>query len=82
MKVGERIVTMARAFNIREGFTKDDDWLPERFFEPHTSGALAETYIKPDELKNAISIYYKMMGWDKEGKPTKAKLAELQAEFQ
>jgi aldehyde:ferredoxin oxidoreductase len=77
MKVGERIITMARVFNIREGFTKEDDWLPERFFKPHTSGALAETFIKPDELKNGIATYYKMMGWDENGKPTKSKLAEL-----
>ncbi|MFX0007996.1 MAG: aldehyde ferredoxin oxidoreductase family protein [Promethearchaeota archaeon] len=77
MKVGERIITMARAFNIREGLTKEDDWLPERFFEPHTSGALAETFIKPDELKNGIVTYYKMMGWNEAGKPTKSKLAEL-----
>ncbi len=77
MKVGERITTMARVFNTREGLTKDDDWLPERFFQPHTSGALSETVIKSDEFKNAISNYYKMMGWDEDGIPTKSKLEEL-----
>jgi len=81
MKVGERITTMARAFNIREGFTKKDDWLPNRFFQPHTSGALSETAIKPDELKNAIINYYKMMGWDDEGIPTKSKLGELDIDW-
>lgn len=81
MKVGEKITTMARAFNIREGLTKKDDWLPERFFQPHTSGALAETAIKPDELKNAIMTYYKMMGWDEDGIPTKSKLEELELDW-
>ncbi|MFX0038249.1 MAG: aldehyde ferredoxin oxidoreductase family protein [Promethearchaeota archaeon] len=81
MKVGERITTMARVFNIREGFTKKDDWLPERFFQPHTSGALVETSVKPDELKNAITTYYKMMGWNEEGIPTKSKLEELELEW-
>ncbi len=81
MKVGERITTMARAFNIREGLTKKDDWLPERFFQPHTSGALADTVIKPDEFKNAILAYYKMMGWDEDGIPTKSKLEELELDW-
>ena len=29
-KVGERANTLARLFNIREGFTKADDTLPQR----------------------------------------------------
>ncbi|MFX1500669.1 MAG: aldehyde ferredoxin oxidoreductase family protein, partial [Promethearchaeota archaeon] len=81
MKVGEKITTMARVFNIREGFSKNDDWLPERFFQPHTSGALAETKIETEKLKNAISMYYKMMGWTDEGIPTKVKLDELDVEW-
>ncbi|MFX0023222.1 MAG: aldehyde ferredoxin oxidoreductase family protein [Candidatus Hermodarchaeota archaeon] len=81
MKVGERITTMARVFNIREGLTKEDDWLPERFFQPHTSGALSKTSVKPNKLKSAIKSYYKMMGWDEEGNPTMSKLAELELEW-
>ncbi len=81
MKVGERITTMARLFNIREGLTKEDDWLPERFFQPHTSGALNSTSIKPNKLKNAITTYYKMMGWDEEGIPLKSRLAELELDW-
>ena len=77
MKVGERITTMARVFNVREGFKTEDDWLPERFFQPHTSGALSETAIKSDDFKNAIINYYKMMGWSEEGIPTESKLDEL-----
>lgn len=77
MKVGERITTMARVFNIREGFTDKDDWLPKRFFKPTTSGALVDTQINSEELKYAINIYYKMMGWSDKGVPTKVKLEEL-----
>ena len=72
---------MVRAFNIREVLTKNDDWLPERFFQPHTSGALTETSIKPDELKSAITNYYKMMGWNEDGIPTKSKLEELELDW-
>ncbi|MFX1461845.1 MAG: aldehyde ferredoxin oxidoreductase family protein [Promethearchaeota archaeon] len=77
MKVGERITTMARVFNIREGFTDKDDWLPKRFFKPTTSGALVDTQINSEELKYAINIYYNMMGWSDKGVPTKVKLEEL-----
>jgi aldehyde:ferredoxin oxidoreductase len=81
MKAGERISTMTRVFNVREGFTKNDDWLPERFFKPHTSGALSETAIDQDKLKNAINTYYSMMGWDENGIPTRAKLEELDLDW-
>jgi len=77
MKIGERVTTMARIFNIREGFKKEDDWLPERFFHPKTAGALSKTAIDPEKLRNAIDTYYKMMGWDENGVPTREKLEEL-----
>jgi aldehyde:ferredoxin oxidoreductase len=77
MKIGERVTTMARSFNIREGFTKSDDWLPERFFYPHTSGALSKTSVDPVKLKNARNLYYEMMGWNENGVPSNAKLEEL-----
>ncbi len=78
MKLGERSIDMARAFNIREGFTRKDDRLPDRFFHPQTSGPLSETAIDPEELENAKSIYYRMMNWDQEkGAPVRAKLEEL-----
>jgi aldehyde:ferredoxin oxidoreductase len=77
MKVGERIMNMTRIFNLREGFTSDDDRLPDRFFQPHTSGALAETPINLENFSEAKKIYYEMMGWDKNGVPSKIKLDEL-----
>ncbi len=77
MKVGERIMNMTRIFNLREGFTSDDDRLPDRFFQPHTSGALAETSIDLEKFSEAKNIYYEMMGWDKNGVPSKIKLDEL-----
>ena len=77
MKTGERITTMARVFNIREGFGRKDDWLPGRFFNPRISGALSDTAIDPEKFREAIDTYYKMMGWDENGVPTREKLEEL-----
>ena len=77
MKVSERAINLARIFNIREGFKSKDDWLPPRFFQPKASGALSETAVDPASLKEAISTYYAMMGWDQEGVPTHETLEEL-----
>jgi aldehyde:ferredoxin oxidoreductase len=77
MKAGERGITMARAFNILRGFTAADDWLPERFFEPMRYGTLAGHAIDRDKFKDGLELYYGMMGWDEQGRPTRAKLEEL-----
>jgi aldehyde:ferredoxin oxidoreductase len=77
-KVGERALNMARAFNFREGFTAEHDWLPERFFHPHSTGALAKTAVNREQLLAARRTYYRMMGWNEEtGAPTKETLQEL-----
>jgi len=77
MKVVERGNTLARIFNIREGFTEKDDWLPPRFFKPKTSGALSKTSVNPEELQKAKLTYYDMMGWTEQGIPKQSTLEEL-----
>jgi len=62
MKVGERAINMARVYNLREGKNAEDDWLPDRMFQPQTTGPLSQTAIDPDELREAVQTYYKMMG--------------------
>ena len=77
-KLGERALTLARIYNLREGFTPADDRLALRSYGPTTSGALAEGGIDPEELEEAVHTYYGMMGWDTEtGVPTVEKLQEL-----
>ena len=77
MKLGERVCTMARVFNIREGFTSKDDVVPERMFEAFTSGPLEGVSIDKDAFQQAIKYYYESMGWDADGVPTTFKLHEL-----
>lgn len=81
IKVAERSNTMARCFNIREGFTSEDDTLPDRIFEAFTSGPLKGKAIDRDEFESAVKTYYGMEGWDKEGIPTKEKLEELDLDW-
>ncbi len=78
MKVGERAVTMARAFNVREGATTKNDVLPDRFSTPLNKGPIAGETISKKNLENSKITYYKMMGWEEEnGVPTTEKLYEL-----
>jgi aldehyde:ferredoxin oxidoreductase len=71
---GERGITLARAFNVREGLTAADDTLPDRLFQPLESGAFAGAAILRDEFREAVALYYGMRGWDGEGRPTAARL--------
>ena len=78
MKIGERANTLARVFNNREGFTPDDDVLPQRLHEGIGNGALKGSRVEPDKFFAARRTYYEMAGWDSEtGQPTATKLAEL-----
>ncbi len=77
MKVVERGNTLARIFNLREGFTEKDDWLPPRFFQPKTSGALSHTSVNPKDLQKAKLLYYDMMGWTEQGIPKQSSLDQL-----
>ncbi len=79
MKVGERSISMARLFNAREGFTPQDDTLPEVFFNPFPDGPLAgKLAINREDFQKAIRLRYELMGWDPDtGLPTPAKLIEL-----
>jgi aldehyde:ferredoxin oxidoreductase len=68
-KCGERIWNLERLFNIKAGFSRKDDTLPERFFE---SGGLDRA-----EFEKALDEYYQLRGWDENGVPTREKLKEL-----
>ena len=82
MRIGERATNLARAFNVREGFTRRDDELPERLHQPLENGALAGAAISKTEFENAMTHLYRLKGWDPETTaPTRAKLRELEIEW-
>ncbi len=78
IRVAERILTMFRIFNVREGFTAADDKLPARFFESADSGPLSNVSLNYEEMEKAKRYYYLMMGWDENGTPMPEKLEELE----
>jgi aldehyde:ferredoxin oxidoreductase len=76
-KSAERLLTMARAFNVLQGFTPADDRLPPRMAETLGANGPAAP-IDPADVEAALPLYYEMMGWDPAtGVPRPAKLYEL-----
>jgi len=73
--IGERIFTLERLFNIREGFTKDDDILPTRFLETPLKEGPSNGKTVP--LKQLIKDYYSVRQWDVNGNPTDNLLEQL-----
>jgi len=74
--IGERIFTLERAFDIREGVTAKDDRLPERLTkEPAPAGACKGHVV---ELDRMMREYYQLRGWDrKTGWIPRSRLAKL-----
>ncbi|MBI2287718.1 MAG: aldehyde ferredoxin oxidoreductase family protein [Chloroflexi bacterium] len=80
LKAGERIFTMEKAFNVREGFKRKDDTLPEKFFvEKETPHGIIG--VNKAKFEIMLDEYYQFRGWDKEGIPTKQKLEELNLSY-
>lgn len=82
LKAGERAMTLARCFNLREGFTAKDDVLPKRLHEAFEEGPIAGVASTPEQVEEAKSTWYEMMGWNREtGVPTRSKMQELDIEW-
>ena len=78
LAVGARAQTLARLFNLREGFTADDDRLPRRVMQPFASGPLEGIEITDEDFAWAKRRFYELMEWDPEtGAPTGECLHEL-----
>jgi aldehyde:ferredoxin oxidoreductase len=82
MKVGQRRLNLLRVFNAREGFTRKDDRLPKKFFQPlQGEGPTAGVALDPAEIEAALDLYYQLNGWTSDGVPTRASLADLGIEW-
>jgi len=81
MKAVERGITLMRIFNLREGFTREDDKLPDRFHTSPSEGPLSDVKIDPSVLRETQELYYEMMRWDKNGVPTRGCLVALDVEW-
>lgn len=76
MKAGERITNLERAINVRQGLTRRDDTLSNRFlYDPIPAGPSKGEVL---DLKPMLDEYYEARGWSLEtGYPGRRKLLEL-----
>jgi aldehyde:ferredoxin oxidoreductase len=77
VEMAHRGLTLARLFNLREGFGRDDDVLPKRFHEdlPKHKG------LTDEQLGDIVRDYYVEQGWNAEtGVPTEETIKALRLE--
>lgn len=68
-QIAERGLTLARLFNIREGFGPADDVLPPQVTRPHVSGPLSRVSLDTGALRAQVLDYYKARAWGEDGVP-------------
>jgi aldehyde:ferredoxin oxidoreductase len=73
----ERVITLERAFNIREGFGRKDDSLPSRFTDEPMPNSGPYTGQTVRNLDGLIDEYYRLMGYTPKGIPSLEKLKDL-----
>jgi aldehyde:ferredoxin oxidoreductase len=78
-KAGERINTVGRLINIREGLGRKDDTLPWKVMhEPiPDEGPVKGAFVTQEELDLLLDDYYESRGWTLEGVPKIETLKEL-----
>ncbi|MEE4608059.1 MAG: aldehyde ferredoxin oxidoreductase C-terminal domain-containing protein, partial [Desulfobacteraceae bacterium] len=74
-RAGERIFNAERLFLVGAGFSRKDDTLPERILRtPLPDGPAKGMVCHLDEM---LEDYYRIRGWDADGRPTAATLRAL-----
>ncbi|RPI87392.1 MAG: aldehyde ferredoxin oxidoreductase [Chloroflexi bacterium] len=76
-EIGTRIITLARLYLLREGFTHQDDMLPARAYYPLPDGPIAGKAMTPEIVEEAMQRYFKRMDWDQDGVPSVESLIKL-----
>jgi aldehyde:ferredoxin oxidoreductase len=77
-RIGEKIWNLTRLFNLREGISPAEDSLPRRFVEePLPSGPFKGHRITEDDMAALRGDYYRLRGWDQEGRPRQETIERL-----
>ncbi|MGM0419522.1 MAG: aldehyde ferredoxin oxidoreductase family protein [Bacillota bacterium] len=74
ISIGTRIWTLERLFNLQAGFSREDDYLPERFSKQKGSGPSRDSLVDQDKL---LTEYYFNRDWDHSGKPNYEQVKKL-----
>ncbi|MGV9173453.1 MAG: aldehyde ferredoxin oxidoreductase family protein [Promethearchaeia archaeon] len=75
-RIGERIYTLEKLYNLQEGLGKKDDTLPPRFLEKPFEQGPSKGHVVP--LEKMRDQYYYVRKWDEQGVPSQELLDELE----
>jgi aldehyde:ferredoxin oxidoreductase len=75
LQAGERVVNAERLFLVRAGFSAKDDSLPQRIIKEPLPDGPAQGEVC--ELDRMLPSYYKLRGWDPDGRPKASKIEAL-----
>jgi aldehyde:ferredoxin oxidoreductase len=82
MRWGERRNHLMRVYNLREGLSKKDDVLPDRFYQrPIDFGRLQGAVFERAEFNQLVELLYEMNGWDADGVPLPGTLYDHHLEW-
>jgi aldehyde:ferredoxin oxidoreductase len=76
--LGTRTWNLVRLFNLREGWTAADDYLPRAIAKPLEDSGKG---LAPEVFAQMLSEYYLVRRWDEAGRPSTELLAELGLEI-
>ena len=75
---GERIYNLEKAYNVREGWRREDDYpAPRIMSDPIKSGVAKGAVVTKEEFDLLFNAYCREREWTANGVPTKRKLLEL-----
>jgi aldehyde:ferredoxin oxidoreductase len=78
MEAGERIYTTERLYLNKMGLGRQDDTLPDRYFDEPVDAPLEKgAHIDRERFEAMLDEYYAHHGWDAQGRPTEATLHRL-----
>jgi aldehyde:ferredoxin oxidoreductase len=75
VRVGERVWNLEKLYNLREGFTRENDILPPRLLKEPVAEGPSKGWVS--HLEPMLKEYYRTRGWDENGVPKRQKLEEL-----
>lgn len=75
---GDRIRQLEHAMQLLHGFRKTDDYYPDECYGvPVEQGRFEGAVLDRDEYTQELENLYALRGWDKDGRPTAARLQEI-----
>ena len=77
MEIAKRLITLTRAYNVRTGLRREDDIVPERYFQKTDS----MRFLDRNKFNKMLETAYALRGWNKEGIPKTRELERLGLDY-